>query len=90
MKQTRGRQQWKSAWTGWSRGSGGRFCGWSCRRPGRGRLGLIPGAGIACLRRVPLGDPAVYRFGGLTAAMRRGDAAGIIVAPERADLGSSG
>ena len=54
------------------------------------RLGLIPGAGIACLRRVPLGDPAVYRFGGLTAAMRRGDAAGIIVAPERADLGSSG
>ena len=38
------------------------------------RLGLCPGTEIRCLRRSPLGDPSAYRFGGLTAALRRADA----------------
>ena len=39
------------------------------------RLGLRPGTEILCLRRAPLGDPAVYRFRGTTAAIRKRDAA---------------
>ena len=42
-------------------------------------LGLCPGTEI-CLRvRSPLADPAVYEFNGTWAALRRRDAAGILV-----------
>lgn len=43
------------------------------------RLGLRRGAEIRCLRRSPFGDPAAYRFGGLTAALRKKDAGRILV-----------
>lgn len=54
--------------------------------PGRAdallRLGLRPGAEIQLLRRSPLGDPAAYRFCGLTAALRAVDACCIRVQTE--------
>ena len=43
------------------------------------RLGLIPGTEITCLRRSPLGDPSAYRFRGTTVALRRCDAARIVM-----------
>ena len=43
------------------------------------RLGLRPGTEIRCLRRAPLGDPAVYRFRGTTAAIRQKDAREIVI-----------
>lgn len=46
------------------------------------RLGLIPGTRVTCLRRCPLGGPAVYRFRGGVYALRRADAAGIRVRDE--------
>ena len=49
------------------------------------RLGLCPGAELRCLRRSPLGDPTAYRFGGVTAALRRADARRIRVRPLRAE-----
>ena len=47
------------------------------------RLGLIPGTEIRCLRRAPLGDPAAYRWRDTTAALRRRDAAGVVVEADR-------
>ena len=38
------------------------------------RLGLTPGTEVVCLRRLPLGDPAVYRWRGIEVALRRRDA----------------
>lgn len=46
------------------------------------RLGLIPGTEIRCLRISPLGDPAAYRFRGTDLALRRRDAAGIVIEGE--------
>lgn len=43
------------------------------------RLGLIPGTEVLCLRRLPLGDPAVYRWRGTSIALRRRDASRIEV-----------
>ncbi len=68
--------------------------GLDCLRPGEGgivtrvdpaladalaRLGLIPGTTLRCLRRCPLGDPAVYRFRATDLALRGRDAAKIRV-----------
>ena len=43
------------------------------------RLGLTPGTEVTCLRRLPLGDPAVYRWRGIDVALRRRDASRIEV-----------
>ena len=43
------------------------------------RLGLTPGTEVLCLRRLPLGDPAVYRWRGTSVALRRRDASRIEV-----------
>ena len=48
------------------------------------RLGLLPGTELRCLRRCPLGDPAVYRFRGTDLALRKKDAARIAVRREEA------
>ena len=43
------------------------------------RLGLCPGTEVLCLRRTPLGDPVVYCFRGTTAAIRKRDAARVVL-----------
>lgn len=43
------------------------------------RLGLVPGTEVLCLRRLPLGDPTVYRWSGISVALRRRDACRIEV-----------
>ena len=43
------------------------------------RLGLTPGTEVLCLRRLPLGDPAVYRWRGTSVALRNRDASRIMV-----------
>ncbi len=45
------------------------------------RLGLGPGTELLCLRRLPLGDPTVYRWRGTDVALRRADAKRIELAP---------
>ncbi len=52
------------------------------------RLGLGPSTEVLCLRRTPLGDPAVYRFRGTDVALRRRDAAGIQLTSDRGQLRS--
>lgn len=47
------------------------------------RLGLVPGTEIMCLRRLPLGDPAVYRWRGIEVALRRKEASRIEVIKRR-------
>ena len=42
-------------------------------------IGLIAGARIRCLYRSPSGDPAAYLICGAVIALRRQDAAGVIV-----------
>ena len=49
------------------------------------RLGLAPGTRVVCLRRCPLGGPAVYRLRGIDLALRRRDAARISLLQERTD-----
>ena len=46
------------------------------------RLGLAPGTEIACIRRLPLEDPTVYRWRGVSVALRRADAARIRIETE--------
>ena len=43
------------------------------------RLGLVPGTEVLCLRRLPLGDPTVYRWRGISVALRNRDASRIEV-----------
>ena len=43
------------------------------------RLGLTPGTEVLCLRRLPLGDPAVYRWRGTSVALRNRDASRVEV-----------
>ena len=43
------------------------------------RLGLVPGTEVLCLRRLPLGDPAVYRWRGTDLALRRREASRVEV-----------
>ena len=43
------------------------------------RLGLCPGTEVSCLRRLPLGDPAVYRWRGIDVALRNRDASRVEV-----------
>lgn len=38
-------------------------------------LGFVPGVRVECVRRAPLGDPAVYRVADYEIALRRGQAA---------------
>ena len=45
-------------------------------------LGLIPGARVACLGRAPLGDPAAYLVAGAVVAIRRRDAARVLLREE--------
>ena len=45
-------------------------------------LGLIPGARVACLGRAPLGDPAAYFVAGAVVAIRRRDAALVLLREE--------
>ena len=54
------------------------------RAAGLLRLGLLPGTELRCQRRCPLGDPAVYRFRGTDLALRKKDAARIVVRREEA------
>jgi len=42
-------------------------------------MGLVPGAEVAVIRTAPLGDPVEYRVKGTAIAMRRTDAASILV-----------
>lgn len=44
-------------------------------------LGLIQGTRITCLFRSPSGDPTAYMVRGAVIALRRCDAAGIMVSP---------
>ena len=39
----------------------------------------VPGTEVLCLRRLPLGDPTVYRWRGIDVALRRRDASRIEV-----------
>ena len=43
------------------------------------RLGLVPGTEVYCIRRLPLGDPTVYRWRGIDVALRRRDASRVEV-----------
>ena len=43
-------------------------------------IGLVPGGGVACIGRSPLGDPAAYYICGAVIALREEDASGIYVA----------
>ncbi|MBR0179341.1 MAG: ferrous iron transport protein A [Firmicutes bacterium] len=42
-------------------------------------LGLIPGAAVECVGRAPLGDPAAYLIAGAVIAIRRRDAACVLL-----------
>lgn len=42
-------------------------------------LGLVSGTPVSVLRRSPLGDPTLYGFRGTMVALRRADAANILV-----------
>ena len=42
-------------------------------------IGVTPGAEIACLGHAPGGDPAAYRICGAVVAIRRTDAADVLV-----------
>ncbi len=42
-------------------------------------LGLTPGSEVCCLHRAPAGTPAAYEIRGAAIALRRQDAAGILV-----------
>lgn len=42
-------------------------------------LGLAPGATVRVVRRAPLGDPVVYRVAGYDLALRRSQAAHVVV-----------
>lgn len=42
-------------------------------------LGFVPGAPVECVRRAPLGDPAVFRLADYEIALRRAQAAAIEV-----------
>lgn len=44
-------------------------------------LGLIQGTRVTCLFRSPSGDPTAYMIRGAVIALRRGDAAGILISP---------
>ena len=46
-------------------------------------LGLIPGAAVECVGRAPLGDPAAYLIAGAVIAIRRRDAACVLLEGER-------
>jgi ferrous iron transport protein A len=46
------------------------------------RLGLVPGTEVYCIRRLPLGDPAVYRWRGIDLALRNREASRIEVSPK--------
>ena len=45
-------------------------------------LWLIPGAGVTCLGRSPLGDPSAYLIRGAVIAIRRRDAMEVSVTTE--------
>ena len=47
------------------------------------RLGLVPGTEVLCLRRLPLGDPAVYRWRGTDLALRRREASRVEMRKQR-------
>lgn len=42
-------------------------------------LGFRPGTEVACIRRAPLGDPAVYRLRGYEICLRRREAGRVSV-----------
>lgn len=42
-------------------------------------LGLVPGTAVTCVLKAPAGDPKAYRIRGALIALRRADAAGIIL-----------
>lgn len=44
-------------------------------------LGLIQGTRVTCLFRSPSGDPTAYMIRGAVIALRRCDAAGILISP---------
>ena len=44
-------------------------------------LGIIRGTVIECVMISPLGDPVAYRIRGSVVALRRKDAAGIMICP---------
>ena len=46
------------------------------------RLGLVPGTELRCLRRSPLGDPAAYLLRGVVLAVRKRDAARILISED--------
>ncbi|MBR5429982.1 MAG: ferrous iron transport protein A [Firmicutes bacterium] len=48
-------------------------------------LGLVPGSGVTCLGRAPLGDPAAYLIAGTVIALRRRDAACVRLEPEEGE-----
>jgi ferrous iron transport protein A len=47
-----------------------------------GDLGFVPGTRIAAVRRAPLGDPTLYALRGCELALRRSEAACVLVRPE--------
>jgi len=42
-------------------------------------MGFVPGAGVAVIRKAPLGDPIEYRIKGTAVALRREDADTVLV-----------
>lgn len=68
-----------------SPGEQGRVASLCTRGPIRRRLlelGLIEGTRVECLCRSPGGDPSAYRIRGAVIALRKKDAAGVMLAWE--------
>ena len=42
-------------------------------------LGLVPGTGVKCLGRSPMGDPAAFEVRGAVIALRSRDSAGVLL-----------
>lgn len=52
-------------------------------------IGLVSGTKVTCLMKSPCGDPTAYLIRGAVIAIRRKDAADILVQREGADCGTN-
>ncbi len=50
-------------------------------------IGITTGATISCVGHAPSGDPAAYRICGAVIAIRRADAADVLVIPRGREVG---
>ena len=71
-----------SSLAGLDLGQGGRVASVEAEGAMRRRLldlGLIPGTPVTCVARSPAGDPSAYLVRGTVIALRRRDAAGVVL-----------